>query len=189
LERLKFISPKLPRKLKYSLSSTLFRISNLEPFATFCASYLFSQSNFFFFQNFFSLIHTIHLNSQLYHNRTIFESANGILAPHSYWEEISNFAFEFFELIIKCISLLPCHVSKLMKFLKKNNIDIDLIFFECFINQILDNPAVVGYVPWNTIHHDWSPSRDISDAFRCKYMNLIKLKHIQKLKVVVSQFK
>jgi hypothetical protein len=134
------ISPKSPRKLKYLLS-VMNRVSHFELFSTFCAAYFFNQSSFAFLQkSLFPLIVTVNLDLQLYYKRTNFKNdQNGILTAHSYWKEISDYSLNIYESLIKYIPFLSSNVSKLIKFIITNKYDIDLFFFECFINQILDH--------------------------------------------------
>jgi hypothetical protein len=185
-----FQMPKSPRKLKYPLTLTTTRTSEYQPFSTFCSAYLFNQSSFLFLQNSISpLIVEINSLSNLYNQRTSFEiDLSQILAPLSYWKKITDYAFTIYRSILNSISLLSPNVSKLIKFLIKFQFDVDYIFFECFINQALDNSAFLGSLPWHPNHIDWFPSRDVSDVFRCKFRKQVYSIRLNRLKAFISRF-
>ena len=167
--------------LNNTLNSPQVILNSLEPFSTFLTAYLFNCSSFSYLQCALSqIVQILHSSSSLRdkHNVFIKNSQNQKIATFGYWEVICEHALICFNSLINCFELLPLGVSLLFKFIRENFEDGEnhciLLFFESFVNRALDNPSILGLVPWHPGSSEWSPSKDISSVFRSKYNHLLK---------------
>lgn len=178
------------RKLLYPLSSPQCSLAKLEPFATFVAAYLFNSSSLAYLQSALAPI-IIELQSLSHlceiRNKFVLFRASCVF-PVEYWKQICHFALQIYTRLMTCLDLLPPGVFVLFSGLKELGYDLKLVFFEAFINQALDNPAVVGLLPWHPSHEGWHPSCDIANVFRSKFATTLKSKRYSSLVNVLNEF-
>ncbi|KAH0795232.1 ALA-interacting subunit 3 [Histomonas meleagridis] len=162
---------KIPQKTRLKMPQVKASTEEYEPFATFFRTYLFNGSSFSYLQTLEPIIVKLYSLSQLCNIKNTFQTipSTGSVAPFDYWSQILEYAIQVLNVLYDCLELLPRGVFRLMRHLKKLNVNIQLLFFECFINEALDNPEVLGLQPWHPSHKDWMPSKDIADIFRTKY--------------------
>ena len=191
------IDPPPPRKLKYPLVHPESATASYQPFITFSTAYLFNGASFAYLQTALTPIITkLHSLSHLYDLRANFNiqgfQSLSILAPIQYWKEIVFYAQEVLNSLSNCLQLLPPSFFAFFATLKEKNADLALIFFESFINRALDNPAVLGLLPWHPSHGDWNPSKDIANVFRTKFLRSLATKTLvvqQKILVIIDEYK
>jgi len=175
--------------LKTPLTSVDIAVCAHAPFVSFCTAYFFNAASFSFFQSALQpIIIELHSLSRLYHNRSNFtvNPENGSIGPLLYWQEIVHYTFLLYRQMLKCAELLPPGLFLLMNHLKSLDINLNLFFFESFINRALDNPAVLGLLPWHPGHNDWKPSKDIADVFRTKYCECLLSKSYISLRNLIQ---
>ena len=179
-----------PRKLKFPLSAPQCSLSGIEPFATFATAYLFNVSSFAYLQSALApIILELHSLSQLCEIRNKFILATGsCVLPCEYWKEICDFALKVFRRLMTCFELLPPGLFLLFAGLKELGFDLKLVFFEAFINQALDNPAILGLLPWHPSYEGWRPGSDIADVFRSKFGSVLRSKRYLSLAKALSDF-
>lgn len=185
------VSPAPPRKLLFALSDTECSLAQMQPFATFLSAYLFNGASLAYFQSSLApIIVRLHGMSQLCDLRNSFESepGGGMVAPFEYWQKICEYALKVYHSLMNCFALLPPGVFRVMQHLKELNASLKLIFFEGFINQALDNPVMLGLLPWHPSHGGWHPSRDIADVFRTRYLEELRSKHVSVLKLLLERY-
>ena len=167
------------RPLKQTLSAADVAVSKLQPFVSFSTAYLFNSASYSYLQSSLSpIIIKLDSLSSLYNIRSEFSSepTTRQIGTFEYWNQILNYSIKVLKSLEACFPLLPLGVSEfirsLLKF-PKNTIDPLLIFFESFINRALDEPSVLGLVPWHPSHGDWHPAHDIAQVFRTRYVALL----------------
>ena len=168
-ENFKWRNPMPRNSLRLSRFSVDYSIinSNLEPFATFFTAYFFNGASFAYLQS--SLFPIILKLYTVYNERTNFSFKRPFVAPLSYLDTICQFACEILDSLEKCAELLPNGTLELLRTLSEQHFDLNLLFFESFINRVLDNPSILGLMPWCPSYEDWNPSHSIADVFRTKY--------------------
>lgn len=149
-------------------------LAKLNPLASFVTTYLFNGASFSYLQCALDhIINILHSLSSLKNLRNLFSTnGKGGFAPVKYWKVICENALLCFKSLIRCLELLPPSVSELFKFIRQSengNEKCILLFFESFVNRALDNPAILGLLPWHPGNAEWSPTRDIASVFRSKY--------------------
>lgn len=194
-----FIRPDQPRKLKLPCTSVDVAVNLFQPCIEFTTAYLFNGASMAYLQSSLApIIIKIQSLSSLYNVRSEFDSVlkndegEYTLGLLEYWTEIVKFAKEVQNSLVACMDLLPPGVFALFKHLRAKDIDAYFFFFESFINRALDNPAVLGLVPWNPSHTDWNPSHDIADVFRTSRPHNLASKSFLSLSrflVIVPEFK
>ncbi|OHS93229.1 hypothetical protein TRFO_40477 [Tritrichomonas foetus] len=191
------IKPPPPRLLKYSLIDVESACAQYQPFITFSTAYLFNGASFAYLQTALAPIITkLHSLSHLYDLRANFDTQTfqniEILAPIQYWKEIVSYAHDVLVSLGNCLQLLPPSFFSFFAYLKEKKADLYLIFFESFINRALDNPAVLGLLPWHPSHGDWNPSKDIANVFRSKFIRSLASKTFaaqQKVLLTIDEYK
>jgi hypothetical protein len=187
-----YVQPHEPRKLALPPSSIEVAINPYQPFITFSTAYLFNGASLAFLQYALSpIIVKLHSLSNLCNLRTTFQKieivpGKTVIGIIDYWRQIVKYARLIINSLTTCVDLLPAGVCRLMKHLREKNVDLYLIFFESFINRALDNPAVLGILPWNPSHTDWNPSKDIADVFRTKSLGSLRSKSLTGLQTLLS---
>ncbi|KAH0791705.1 hypothetical protein GPJ56_004391 [Histomonas meleagridis] len=150
-------------------------LSMLEPLSSFVTSYLFNGASFSYLQCALSHVVTIlHSLSRLRNLRNQFStnSESNTYAAMEYWTVICDNALLCFDSLIRCMDLLPPGVPQLFRFIRQfenGNEKCMLLFFESFVCRALDNPQLLGLLPWHPGNVEWSPTRDITAVFRSKY--------------------
>jgi len=168
-------------------------LSHLEPLSSFVTAYLFNGASFSYLQCALShIVSVLHSSSALRDLHTVFENDQGTIATHKYWLKIIDHAAQCIDSLISCFELLPSGVSSLFKYIRNHPDGGDgrciLLFFESFVNRALDNPSVLGLIPWHPGSSEWSPSKDISTVFRAIYCDLLPSKFFHPLKLVFDTF-
>ena len=153
-------------------------LQSMYPFESFVTSYLFNGASFAYLQFALSqIVSILHSSSSLRDLHNQFTERSGVLAQFQYWEFVVHHAVSCFHSLIKCVELLPAGVSDLFAYIRTHPEGGDskciLLFFESFVNRALDNPAVLGLVPWHPDGSEWSPSKDISSVFRARYASML----------------
>ena len=193
-----FIQPYQPRKLKLPCTSVDVAVNLFQPSIEFTTAYLFNGASMAYLQSSLApIIVKIQSLSSLYNVRSEFDTVlkneeEYTLGLLEYWTEIVKFAKMVLSSLITCMDLLPPGVFELFKHLRSKDIDTYFFFFESFINRALDNPAVLGLLPWNPSHADWNPSHDIADVFRTSRPHNLASKSFLSLSrflVIVPEFK
>lgn len=180
------VIPNPPRILKFALSTTDAAVASQTPFSTFLTAYLFNGASLSFLQSALApIIIKLQSLSQLYFTRSTFEfTENTMTAPLAYWNEIARYAHMVYDSMLKCHELLPPGLFTVLEHLKNKGVNLNILFFESFVNRALENTAVLGLLPWHPGHQDWHPSKDIADIFRSKFLNALptsSLNHFNKL--------
>lgn len=182
----KYEQPIKKRMLKFPRSDPSFVLKDYEPFISFVSSYLFNSASLSYFQSSLSpIIIKLHSLSQLCDLKTTFQATVEGLALFNYWEQLLDYAIKVCDALYKCLELLPPGVFKLFKSLKELDVDLYLVYFEAFINRALDNPAVLGLLPWHPSHQDWKPSQDIANILRTKYIESLPNSNLSNLKKIL----
>ena len=180
--------------IKPPLSHPDSTLKSLFPLSTFVSAYLFNCASFSYLQcalgNIVSILHSL---SSLRDIRNHYLTINGITSPYNYWKIISEHAALCFGSLMKCIELLPVGVSSFFKYVRESDPKHGdekciLLFFEGFINQALENPAILGLFPWNPGQSQWNPVGDIALVFRSKYSNILKSKSLAPLSHILNCF-
>lgn len=178
--------------LKQPLNSPTITLRNLEPLASFITAYLFNGASFSYLHCALGNVVTIlYALSHLHDLRNQFQTDpdTGCIAAIDYWNIMAEQALMVLNSLIHCMELLPPGVSKIFRFIRSTEDGDDkciLLFFESFVNRALDNPAILGLIPWHPGYAEWSPTRDIASIFRSKYSNLIPSKFEKPLANVLS---
>ncbi|OHT03740.1 hypothetical protein TRFO_06578 [Tritrichomonas foetus] len=178
--------------IKPSLSNPIIILNDLEPLASFVTSYLFNGASLSYLQCSLSNVVNILLSlSSLRDMRNNFKTdlKSGKCASFMYWEVICEHAVICYDSLIRCMELLPSGVFSLFKYIKSTDTDNErciLLFFESFVNRALDNPAVLGLVPWHPGYAEWSPLHDVASVFRSKYCRFVPSTFQKPLKKVLS---
>ena len=181
-----------PNCLKSPLSSPNHVLSRLEPLASFVSAYLFNGASFSYLQTSFSkMISNLNSLSNLRDFRCSFRCKDGAdnIASFQYWKIICENALAFLNSLKSCIELMPTCFCKLFNFIRKTEDGEDkciLLFFEGFINRALDSPSVLGINSWKPELFEWSPTHDIADVFRTKYLSLVSSKYYKSLSNILS---
>ena len=178
------VIPNPPRKLKYPLSSTDSAVASDQPFVTFLTAYLFNGASLSFLQSALApIIIKLQSLSQLFELRSTFEfdPASGAVAPVAYWKEITKYALLIYNSMLQCHELLPPGTFKILNHLKNLDVNLNIVFFESFVNRALENTAVLGLLPWHPGHGDWHPSKDIADVFRSKIWDTLPSQSLKQL--------
>lgn len=180
-----------PRLLQRPLSAIESSVSKYHPFVSFATAYLFNGASFAYLQSSLApIILKLHSLSKLYDLRTTFQidPETSAVAPFKYWSKLVTYAKQIFLALIRCLELLPSGFFQLFAHLKSLGADLYLVFFESFINRALDNPAVLGLLPWHPQHGNWRPAKDIADIFRTKSLNSLPIKSLIILAQVLMTF-
>jgi hypothetical protein len=191
-DRPSYARPDEPRKLSLPRSSINVAVNHYQPFITFSTAYLFNGTSLAFLQCALSpIIVKLHSLSTLFNLRATFqvvdlEPGKTLVATFQYWRGIVSYAQKVITSLSTCVELLPPGVFHLMTVLSELDVDLYLVFFESFINRALDNPAVLGLLPWNPSHEDWNPSKDIADVFRTKNISSLKSRGLTGLKSLLE---
>ena len=163
-----------------SLMSPKVVLKDMEPFATFLSSFLLNASSFMYLQcSFNDIVSILHSLSSLRTLHSNFEYLKEIdsVTNFEYWKIICKHAKLFFNSLINCFALLPPSVPKIFSHIKNHEKGgfnrCILLFFEGFVNRVLDNPSILGLSPWHPDTDGWSPSKDIASVFRAKYSKLL----------------
>lgn len=195
--RRNFAEPPPPRLLKYPLNAVETSCARYQPFITFATAYLFNGASFAYLQTALAPIITkLHSLSHLFDLRSTFDvqhsNENEIIAPIQYLKEIVSYANQVLISLTNCLQLLPPAFPSFFAYLRQKKADLHLIVFESFINRALDNPSVLGLLPWHPSHGDWNPSKDIANIFRTKYLDSLKsqsLKFQRKILLMIDEYK
>jgi hypothetical protein len=171
-----YVMPRAPRKLGLPPSSIEVAVDRYQPFITFSTAYLFNGASLAFLQCALSpIILKLHSLSNLCGLRATFQKievdGQVVIGIIDYWREIVKHAKLVINSLTTCVDLLPAGACLLMTYLQSKKVDLYIVFFESFINRALDNPAVLGILPWNPSHADWNPSKDIADVLRTKSLH------------------
>lgn len=184
--------PPPPRLLKFPIGSVESACEPYQPFVTFSTAYLFNGASFSYLQTALAPIITkLHSLSHLFDLRSHFDIKKAepvdCLAPIQYWTEIVSYAKEVLLSLTNCLQLLPSSFSTFFAYLAQKKVDLSIIVFESFINLALDNPAVLGLLPWHPSHGDWNPSKDIANVFRTKFLKSLQSQSLAILqKILIS---
>lgn len=166
--------------LRPPLTSPAMVLQALEPFASFVTSYLFNCCSLSYLQSALSqtitIVHSLSSLRESHNNFTTSPNSDK-LAPYAYWTTICQHAKYTFNSLINSFELLPSGVALLFNHIRNHPQGGDkaciLLFFESFVNRALENPAVLGLLPWHPDSNDWSPLKDIAVVFRAKYLDLL----------------
>ncbi|KAK8870196.1 hypothetical protein M9Y10_008073 [Tritrichomonas musculus] len=186
-----FAEPPPPRLLKYPLSAVETSCARYQPFITFATAYLFNGASFAYLQTALAPIITkLHSLSHLFDLRSTFNiqktENSEIIAPIQYLKEIVSYAHQVLISLTNCLQLLPPSFPSFFAYLRQKKVDLHLIVFESFINRALDNPSVLGLLPWHPSHGDWNPSKDIADIFRTKFLDSLKTQSLRNQKKILE---
>ena len=171
-----------------SLTSPRVVLRDMEPFATFLSSFLLNASSFMYLQcSFNDIVSILHSLSSLRTLHSNFQYLKEIdtVTNFEYWKIICKHAKMFFNSLINCLALLPESVPRIFNHIKKHqNGGVNrciLLFFEGFVNRVLDNPSILGLSAWHPDTDGWSPSKDIAAVFRAKYCQLLPSRYFDGL--------